>query len=190
MDDDVDVPPPPLKSRDGTGLIWIPGGNNHINYFRCQVDLAHIQGKVFELLHSTRGAKIRGSERDQRVRHLQSLLERWYNQIPPLFQIENLVSTSEPIGVMRLTRMFHEYQLAVLNLHSVYNTQDAEWVHQLSTASAVDAQNFSAMFQQLMTPCSWGYPPPSREGWEECVAVSRACMKLFHNAFPGENIVW
>jgi hypothetical protein len=189
-DNDIDVSLPSSDPGDGSGLIWIPGGNNHMHYFRSQIDLAHIEGKIFELLHSNRGSKVRGAEREDRIQHLQGLLNEWYGRIPPLFQVENVVSTLDTCGIMRLTRLFHEYQLAVLNLHSVYNTHDAEWVQRLCTATSAEGGDFSAIFQQLMAPCKWDRPPPSKEGWEECVTISRSCMKLFHNAFPIENVIW
>lgn len=189
-DNDIDVSLPSSDPGDGAGLIWIPGGNNHMDYFRSQIDLAHIEGEIFELLHSSRGSKVRGAEREDRIQHLQGLLSQWYDRIPPLFQVENIVSTLGPCGITRLTRLFHEYQLAVLNLHSVYNPHDAEWAQQLCTATSVEGGNFSATFQKLMAPCKWDRPAPSKEGWELCVTISRSCMKLFHTAFPIENVLW
>lgn len=189
VDEDIDLPLPEIQPQDGIGLIFIPGGNSHLNHFRLEADLAQIQGKIFELLHSNRGAKVRGPERLQRVQHLQGLLDRWYDSIPPLFHIENLVSTLSPSGAMLMTRIFHDYQLAILNLHSVCNTHDQDWIQQLSNAAPVEGDDFSALFQQRLATCRHNYPTPTLDQWQQCVSVSRACMKLFQGAFPTESIM-
>ncbi|RDW72837.1 hypothetical protein BP6252_06744 [Coleophoma cylindrospora] len=92
-DADIDIPLPPIVLSDGAGIITSKDGHSHLNLFRLRVDLAHIEGKIYDLLYSSRSIKAPKPERQRRVTSLQAMLDHWYARIPPAFKIEMASAT-------------------------------------------------------------------------------------------------
>ncbi|KAH7121423.1 fungal-specific transcription factor domain-containing protein [Dactylonectria macrodidyma] len=192
FDDDIDIPLPALAPADSAGLIWTQNGQVHFNYHRRRVELAHIEGKVYDLLYSNRATKVKGAERQQRVARLQAMLDAWYERIPSVFHIENAASNVGPSQLVQLTKMHHAYLLAEVMIHGIYS-HNADWVQRISSFSR------SAMHSTEKIPQTHGnqtcysnrqQSAPLPDGWSKCVEVSRGCMKLFQGATPTECLIW
>ncbi|KAM0247753.1 hypothetical protein ACHAQJ_009714 [Trichoderma viride] len=187
-DDDIDIPLPPVVSPDGTGVISTLDGRNHFNHFRHRIDLAYIQGKIYNLLYSSRAAKTKGEERKRRISHLQAMLDLWYQRIPAAFHIEHVASTVSPGSLVQMTKMHHEYLLSEVMTHGIYS-RSADWIGKLSTVSRLAIQDITSHCAAAPDG-SKDQAPPLPAGWTKCVEVSRGCMKLFQETVPTECLVW
>ncbi|KAJ4247134.1 hypothetical protein NW762_013272 [Fusarium torreyae] len=120
FDDDIDIGLPTLAPADSAGLIWTQNGQVHFNYHRRRVELAYIEGKVYDLLYSNRATKVQGNERQQRVLRLQAMLDQWYERIPTVFHIEHVASTVGPSQLVQMTKMHHAFLLTESVFDKVY----------------------------------------------------------------------
>lgn len=194
FDDDIDIALPTLTPSDGVGLIWTQDGQTHFNYYRRRVELAHIEGKIYDLLYSNRASKITGLERQRRVTRLQAMLDQWYERIPTVFHMENVVSAVSPISLIGLTKMHHAFLLAEVMTHGIYS-HNVDWVRRISSFShtSIECLSQSLGNKGIETETS-GYirhqSPPLSEGWSKCVDISRNCMRLFQNVPPTECLIW
>ncbi|KAM5353584.1 hypothetical protein ACJ41O_000234 [Fusarium nematophilum] len=191
FDDDVDIALPTLAPTDSAGLIWTQNGQVHFNYHRRRVELAHIQGKIYDLLYSNRASKVRGQERQRRVVRLQSMLDQWYDRIPAVFHIEHVASTVGPSQLVQMTKMHHAFLLAEVMTHGIYS-HSADWVMRISSISRAAISNMKNPPDGFGSANCNGEkaPPPLPEGWSRCVEISRGCMKLFQESSPTECLVW
>ncbi|KAF4450665.1 hypothetical protein F53441_6326 [Fusarium austroafricanum] len=192
FDEDIDIPLPILAPPDSVGLLWTQNGQVHFNYHRRRVELAYIEGKVYDLLYSNRASKVTGPERAQRVSRLQAMVDQWYERIPNVFHIEHVASTVGPSQLVQMTKMHHAFLLVEVMIHGIYS-HNAEWVKKMSSFSRATLTAVGNM-ENRGTVDSTGYCqdqlPPLPEGWKKCIEVSRGCMKLFQEATPTECLVW
>ncbi|KAF4960609.1 hypothetical protein FSARC_10423 [Fusarium sarcochroum] len=191
FDDDIDISLPTLAPADSAGLIWTQNGQVHFNYHRRRVELAYIEGKVYDLLYSNRARKVQGQERQRRVSRLQAMLDQWYERIPTVFHIEHVASTVGPSQLVQMTKMHHAFLLTEVMIHGIYS-HNAEWVRRISSFSQSSIRAMSNLENQGFAgaKCQGDHAPPLTEGWSKCVDVSRGCMKLFQEATPTECLVW
>ncbi|KAF0635507.1 hypothetical protein FPSE5266_01975 [Fusarium pseudograminearum] len=181
-DEDIDIPLPTIAPADSAGLVWTQNGQVHFNYHRRRVELAYIEGKVYDLLHSNRASRITPQERQIRIARLQSMLDQWYERIPQAFHIEHVAATVGPSQLVQMTKMHHAFLLTEVMIHGIYS-YNKDWQKRISsfgrdTISGGD-QNGTGKEQA-----------PLPQGWNQCVDVSRGCMKLFQEATPTECLIW
>lgn len=157
QDADIDLDLPEMDPKDGAGLIYTIDGAARMNYFRMKVELAHIDGKVYDLLYSTRANKASQQERTQRVRHLEALLEQWRRKIPASLQ-------------------------TLVMVHGIYSL-DPDWMQRISSYSRVVMIDCDV---DGTGSCS-SPRPPLPQGWTRSVETSRACMRLFSSMPQTEN---
>lgn len=190
-DADIDIPLPPMLPPDGVGIIWTKDGSSHFDFFPLRIELARIQGKVYDLLFSSRSFKVQDSERKARVSGLQKMLDQWYERIPTPFGIEKVAETVGDLELRQMTIMYHTYLLCLITTHGIYSSA-AQWQHKVSSLSRAAIQDFGEAVQgsKVVTSCSQSQHPPLEEGWDYCVDVSRATMKLFQNATPTDCLLW
>lgn len=189
FDDDVDIALPTLAPTDNAGLLWTQNGQVHFNYHRRRVELAHIEGKIYDLLCSNRASKVTGQERQRRVVRLQAMLDQWYERIPTVFHIDHVATTVGPSQLVQMTKMHHAFLLAEVMTHGIYS-HNADWIKRISSFSGAAIRDFKNN-QGIGSPgCQSGQAPPLPEGWTKCVEISRGCMKLFQESTPTECLVW
>lgn len=190
VDHDIDVALPSQSPKDGAGLVWTKDGQTSFNYHRMRVELAHIQGKVYDLLYSNRAVRIKGAvERQQRVARLQGMLDRWYARVPVMFQIDHVASMVGPGELLQLTKMHHAFLLAEVMTHGIYS-HDANWIKRISSFSRTIMRDMMTSCKKFSASGNRDQPPPLPDGWNKCVELSRGCMKLFQEAYPTECLVW
>ncbi|GKU05366.1 transcription factor [Fusarium langsethiae] len=117
-----------------------------------------------------------------RVARLQSMLDQWYERIPQAFHIEHVAATVGPSQLVQMTKMHHAFLLTEVMIHGIYS-YNKDWQKRISSFGR--------------DKISWGdqngtnkEQAPLPEGWNQCVDVSRGCMKLFQEATPTECLVW
>ncbi|RBQ97290.1 hypothetical protein FVER53590_09299 [Fusarium verticillioides] len=191
FDEDIDISLPAPAPPDSVGLIWTQNGQVHFNYHRRRVELAYIQGKVYDLLYSNRSSKVTAQERQRRVTRLQSMLDQWYERIPNVFHIEHVAATVGPSQLVQMTKMHHAFLLTEVMIHGIYS-HNAEWVKRISSFSRATITSVGNLENRGFGGAGkcQDQAPPLPEGWNHCVDVSRGCMKLFQEATPTECLIW
>jgi hypothetical protein len=189
-DNDIDLPLPPISPPDGLGLIWALDGRNVMNFFRLRIELAHIQGNVYDLLYSNRAARIDEPERHRRTTQVQAKLNRWYERIPTVFRIERVSSNVGPVELIQITKMHHGHLIAKVMAQGFYS-QDADWIKGTGSPSTITMDDLVlTQYQFGAARGNTNQAPPSPSGWEELVQISRGCMELFHTANQLDDLVW
>lgn len=180
-----------MESSDRTGMIYTKDNHSQLNFFHLRIDLATIQGKIYDFLYSSRSTKVQGPDRQRRVASLQLMLNRWYTRIPPAFQMHNVTSTISDATMLEMfTGLYHTYLLCLLSTHGIYSAQ-AEWMKRVGSLGKVAIQDFAvAMHGPRVTTFLQNQDPPLADAWDHCVDISRGSMKLFQNISPSEGLIW
>lgn len=175
---------------DDTGLLKTLDGRSSLSYFRLRMELAHIHGLIYDMLYSTRAARTDSQERNRRTALIQSKLNNWYARVPVVFQMDHLASVVGPVELVQVTRMFHSFLIAKVMAHGFYS-RDAEWIKGTGPQSAITIDDL-VVTQDYFGAArgNTGQNPPSQQGWEELVHISRGCMKLFHATSQIESLIW
>lgn len=189
-DHDIDLPLPPASPVDGVGLVWALDGRNAMNLFRLRLELAHIQGTIYDMLYSNRAARIDEPERHRRVTRVQAKLDKWYGRVPPVFCIDHVSSNVGPAELVQITKMHNGYLLSKVTTHGFYS-RDADWIKGAGSPSTIKMDDLVlTQYQFGAARGNTNQTPPSPSGWEELVRLSRGYMKLFHTANQIGDLIW
>jgi hypothetical protein len=190
LDEDIDLPLPSVNSPDGAGLIYTQDGHYRVNLLRLRVELAHIHGRIYDLLYSNRSCAVDRLERRRSVIQIQTKLDTWYEGIPLAFRIEHLSSIGCRRKLLEMTKIYHGYLLAHVMAHGFYSN-DAEWLKYISAISTIMMSDVTITQNHLGTARSINIEePPSPLGWDKLVHISRGWIKLFHIATKIECLAW
>jgi hypothetical protein len=189
-DSDIDQPLPLWDPSDGAGIIWTGDGTVPMNLFRFRVELAHIQGKVYETLYSNQTSALSAGVRQERIAQLQASIDTWYSNVPPAFRMEQLSSTASPTGLVQMTKLYYGFLMAQAMTHGFYS-KNADWLKQMGSLSAGDIDDIEDMQAQFGAAKGDDFQaPPSTAAWDKLVHISRSFMGLFHLATNIECLAW
>jgi hypothetical protein len=161
-----------------------------MNLFRLRIELAHIQGIIYDLLYSNCAARIDEPERNRRVAQVQAKLDKWYERIPAVFCIDHVSSNVGPIELIQITKMHNGYLLSKVTAHGFYS-RDADWIKGTGSPSTITMDDLVVtQYQFGAARGSTNQSPPSPSGWQELLQISRGYMKLFHTANEVGDLMW
>ena len=161
-----------------------------MNLFRLRVELAHIQGIIYDLLYSNRAAQIDELERGRRVAQVQAKLEKWCERVPAVFRIDYVSSNVGPTELVQITKMHNGYLLSKATAHGFYS-RDADWIKGTGSPSSITMDDLVVtQYQFGAARGNTNQSPPSPSGWQELVQISRGYMKLFHTANQVGDLIW
>lgn len=170
-----------LPAEDGDGVLTSKDGSSMFNYFRATVQLAHLQGKIFDTLYSVRSKRLSPEDRQRHVMQLDMMLEKWHRTIPASLQVERMADALDKVSIAHMAILHHLYLLSLVFLHGLYSLQSG-WVKAIGSygqAVLANMDNNTDICMRLMQP-----PLPS--AWARCVTASRNSVHLFasesHNA--------
>jgi hypothetical protein len=167
LDDDIDLelPSPLLDNKDDgatAGIVITADGNARMNYFLARVQLATIEGGVYDCLYSTRALNRSHEERSMARDSIVCALEEWRASIPSEFGAAAVASsTNNHRAHIGFFCLLHLTSLACLTLISRAHAWDEQWV------SSLRERGRGTRALQL---------PP---GWEALVHQARDFMALF-----------
>jgi hypothetical protein len=170
---DIDLELPEENPSDSVGVLCAENGTR-INFFRKRVQLAWIEGKVYEWMFSVRAGKLPPAKKEENKRRAARALEQWYATLPAEFKPELLpdiadVPTFRAFAVLHFT---HMQTLAII--HQSYSF-DAEWLVALRT------------FSERVVDSSSSVVAPLPQSWNALVVKSRDCLRMF-SCLPGEDL--
>jgi branched-subunit amino acid transport protein len=140
LDDDVDLDLPSFGiadfqiNNDGIdtakvfpGVVMTADRTAEMNYFLTRIQLAVIEGGVYDYLYSTRSLKRSAEERARALESVSCALEAWKASIPIEFSACMAPNTVSP-GVLQLLAVLHSTSLACTTLLNQANAWNARWL--------------------------------------------------------------
>lgn len=171
LDSDIDLDLPPSEAEDDlAGFVFAADGQTKINYFRARVELARIQGYVYDSIYSVSAQNQSSEERAQSTARIIRLLDDWSSRIPLGFHSETLSQSNYP----ELSRYFCILYSTRLSCRAL-----------LSYGSASDSYHYSEWMQRLQDyggEVATGRVisrAPVPHGWQTLADASREYIRLF-----------
>ncbi|KAK4184424.1 fungal-specific transcription factor domain-containing protein [Podospora australis] len=190
-DEDIDQDLPSPAPADGVGDIYTADGLQRVNYLRLRVRLAHLHGKVYDLLYSTRSRKLSPTERTARVVRLSTMLEKWRLSIPSEMSLTSLSKGgSRPLGRLELAFMFtlqSSWFHCMVMVHGIWSTE-AAWVRKNVSPNGLATLEKSET--DSGRKCCMGQNPPLPSAWKRTVEVSRECLAVASQLPESDCNVW
>ncbi|GKU21803.1 unnamed protein product [Fusarium langsethiae] len=176
LDDDIDldlpmVLPDVCNTDTEAGIVTTDDGNGKLFYFFARIQLANIQGNVYDHLYSTRASKRTPEERKISRERIVRALDNWKASIPSDLNGANVVATtSNNPSVAAFFCILHTRSLLCLSLITRSHAWDEQWVGSIReygrgaqvlqlpsewTAMIGDARNYMILYEQLHQKYSW-----------------------------------
>ncbi|QYS95027.1 Zn(2)-C6 fungal-type domain-containing protein [Trichoderma simmonsii] len=178
LDDDIDLDLPHSLPADDDGDGDTPGviatadGNARMNYFLARVQLANIEGGVYDCIFSTRAAKRSPEERLAAANSVLEALEKWQAEIPSEFGAAAVItSTANDSTSLGLFCVLHSISLRCMTLVNRAHAWNDEWVRGVHDI-------VRGGMGKLQLPI----------GWATLVHQARDFMILFERAWSAE--IW
>ncbi|KAK9782792.1 putative Fungal-specific transcription factor domain-containing protein [Seiridium cardinale] len=181
-DDDVDID---LPAVDGDGVLVSEDGLSRFNYFRARVQLAHLQGRIFDILYNVRSKRLTPEDRQEHVTKLDMLLEKWHRTIPTSLQVEHMAQSLTRVPVAHMTILQHLYLLTLVLLHGLYSL-DSGWMK----AIGVYGQTVLANLDNNTDICMRHMQPPIPSAWVRCMSAARGSIRLSLSAPQDTCTFW
>ncbi|KAK6703372.1 hypothetical protein SNK04_013276 [Fusarium graminearum] len=134
LDDDIDLDlpmelPGVCNGDSEAGIVTTVDGNTRLNYLLARIQLANIQGNVYDHLYSTRASKRTPEERKISRKRIVKALDEWKVSIPSDFNGANVVTTtSNNPSVAAFFCILHTRSLLCLSLITRSHAWDEQWV--------------------------------------------------------------
>ncbi|KAK0744764.1 fungal-specific transcription factor domain-containing protein [Apiosordaria backusii] len=168
LDADIDQDLPPSNPTDGVGDIYTADGLVRLNYFRLRVRLAHIHGRTYDMLYSTRSSKISMAERQARVIRLAYLLENWRSSIPAEMLPDAIMSRLGRTERILMSTLYGSFVACMVMVHGIWS-QQAAWMKIVSDRSLAAIQESRTDERKSCV----NQQPPLPSAWKRCVQISR-----------------
>ncbi|KAM0426282.1 hypothetical protein ACHAPT_008322 [Fusarium lateritium] len=165
-DMDIDVEWPSSDPQDGVGMFIAADGMSSFNFFLSRVQLAQIQGEVYDAMYSTSAQSLGTHQKLENAASLRYKLDDWMSRVPHQFRPDAILRTGEAhahryFGVLFATHL--ACRICVCQTHIM----ERRWLQMLQDYGR------EAMRGEVVSPA------PSPLGWHELVNECREYMKLF-----------
>ncbi|WYZ43627.1 hypothetical protein EsH8_VII_000063 [Colletotrichum jinshuiense] len=204
-DDDMDLDMPPdddevmvatgMNDTDAdadAGLVNDIGGcggaTTRFNLFRARVELAQIQGLIYDCVLSVRARYRDPGETARLALGIRQSIEQWKARLPTALSVNVLSShvhneNDSGFNISTLaTAMCYMHSLIMMCLDQLcrVNSMELHWVEKvLSYARGLGDGGTTTSFASASTAPS--LPPPSPQGWDLLVCECREFLRLFHS---------
>ncbi|KAL7896932.1 fungal-specific transcription factor domain-containing protein [Trichoderma sp. TUCIM 5745] len=163
---------------DSAGVLSLPDDPSQTaNLFHLRVQLARIQGEMYDLIYSVRARKFSDDQQEAAVEKLTHLLESWRNTIPKGFRIEDLSSCPSDNILSQLLPLYLAYYLCLFTANRL-QSRNSSWIERLIAFS--DGIRHS---DAIAPPSVSSLPAKSDTkllptNWPSIVQAARSCMRL------------
>ncbi|KAJ4259543.1 hypothetical protein NW762_007472 [Fusarium torreyae] len=135
LDDDIDIDlPSSLPELDNgsgadAGTVITADGNARMNYFLARVQLANIQGGIYDHLYSTRSSKRSLAERKTTRESIVDALKKWRASVPPQFGagVDAMTTGNNPATTV-LFCVLHSSSLHSLMMIERAHARNEQWI--------------------------------------------------------------
>ncbi|KAI0099506.1 fungal-specific transcription factor domain-containing protein [Daldinia grandis] len=175
---DLDLP------EDNGNYLQSIDGHSQLNYLRARVQLAYLQGKIYDYLLSNRSSRLSLEARQERVSHLAALLNQWVLTIPESMQLEKITETVAKAPLSHMILLYHTYLMCYTALNGLYSLE-SPWL------KAINGLGGSVLrtFDTAANACMRHHQPLLPRFWDTCVRASRGCLNILNNkSYSGCNL--
>ncbi|KAJ2973005.1 hypothetical protein NUW58_g9051 [Xylaria curta] len=184
VDSDIDVDLPGSAGDDCGSVLYSPDGRSQLHLFRAKVQLAHLEGRIYDTLLSNRSRKLSHEAREQAVLQIDRLLERWKQSIPAPFQLENMSVNLVSGPLIHMTVLYQTYVMCLTMTHGLY-AQNSPWLKALGGLGS-GLLRFNPRGDAYMRGSASSTPAI----WQKCVTASRAILNILSYQSFGGCSVW
>ena len=170
LDTDIDLDLPPYGVENDRHLQFVPTSNSKWDFFRARVDLASIQGKVYDCVYSASARKYSREQKAESIASIFRLLDVWTSQIPCEFQ-EAALLQGDVAGLSQYLCVLYSIRLSCRTLVSFASYQDS--FHYSRWLGHLQRYGDKVATGQLISYA------PLPFGWQTLVAESREFLILF-----------
>jgi hypothetical protein len=148
------------NTDDTTGVITTTDGTVRMNYLTARIQLAAVEGGVYDYIYSARSRKRNAEERSRALQSVARALEQWKASIPSEF---NALAGSRRVApsMLRFLGVLHSTSLACTTFINQAHAWDEEWI---ASIRRYDRQGIEPLL------------PPK---WEVLVHEARDLLVLF-----------
>ncbi|WAO84715.1 Fungal-trans domain-containing protein [Fusarium falciforme] len=134
QDHDIDVDVDGCTdSNDTAGYLFAGNEGLGINFLQLRIQLAHTQGKVYELVHSVQASRFFAGRRRGATDRLHRMLEEWYSKIPDHFTFGK-AALLERVPRRHCISLHIAYYQCLFSAHRVH-APNMMWVQRLTDFS-------------------------------------------------------
>lgn len=174
LDSDIDIDLPGSSNGDDCGnFLYTADGLSQLHLLRAKVQLAHLEGRIYDTLLSNRSRKLSREAREQAVLQIDRLLGRWKQSIPAPFQLENMTVNLLSGPLIHMTVLYQTYLICLTMTHGLY-AQNAPWLKALGGLGS----DLLRTFNPRGSACMDGNASSAPAIWEKCVTASRAILNI------------
>lgn len=176
LDDDIDVDIPASTAAieggdSAAGIVTTADGNNTMDYFQARIQLAHIQGSVYDHLYSTRASRRSPEERQATREDITKALDEWKASIPMDFRATSVIAaTCNNPSMASFFCILHTTSLFCLVLNTQAHAWDEQWVMSLRdhgrgrktlqlpgewTGMVAESRDFMILYEQVCLKHEW-----------------------------------
>ncbi|RGP79033.1 transcriptional activator mut3p [Fusarium longipes] len=185
IDTNMDLPEPDPGSN--LGIIISSIDSVRFNYLRAKAQFAYIQGKVYDLLYSSKSTTLTQEQKNNMVLRIEEMLAKWVKEIPTeLHTAEGIRQRLSPVAMDLMMNLWFHHAECRIKIRSIFTFDDA-WVNRVRlylSPAIIDLSDGSDGEVRR------GNIPPLPSGWHECVAYGRVCLDLLLKKRPTEYILW
>ncbi|KAG5657679.1 hypothetical protein KAF25_007712 [Fusarium avenaceum] len=167
---DIGIDWPSANPVDDAGLISTSHGAFSFNFFLSRVQLAHIQGQIYEATQAPLSPAPEAHIRLENVVRIHRMLDSWYAGVPPPF-LPGAIVQAEDVSIYRPLGVLYASHLSCRSLVCKAHAMEWQWLRSV---------------QDFGRKASIGIitSPHLPVGWTELVDNSRQYMKLFTSIEP------
>ncbi|KAI0968433.1 fungal-specific transcription factor domain-containing protein [Xylaria arbuscula] len=176
FDAETDLELPGLDDKDHLGILTSSIGGISINYMRKRVELAHIQGKVHDILYSRRSHYLTQDQRLNNISRVEKMLVEWRNKLPAeLLRSGGLLECFSGTPAFLMMDMYNRHLECLFRIHSIFSFDDS-WMRRthcyfLPTVIELGEDEVDGELVNLGLS-------PLPEAWADCVENCRLCLEL------------
>lgn len=167
---DIDLEWPSAEPEDGAGNVYHANGTAPFNFLRCRVDIARIQGEVYDFMFATLTGTIDDHQHNEGIVRLNHMLDKWLSSIPPPLRPSSVLQVGQPY-LCRSLAVLYSTHLACRNQVYRANAMASRWMQSL--------QSFGRTVTQQGHVVPAPIPTPSLRDWDQLVDETRGYMRLF-----------
>lgn len=150
-----------VEEKDGEGRPP-PPPSPPFHYLRARVQLAFIEGQIYDKLYSVRSLKETQEERRHQVARLDALLDTWRrSSLPPVFVHQGARYAVDNSDNNLAATLNYTYLFCLFSLHGLYS-QDSVWVRNIDILGRTALENFSNKSERCMHSLQVSLSPPAQ----------------------------
>ncbi|KFA54511.1 hypothetical protein S40293_08939 [Stachybotrys chartarum IBT 40293] len=174
---DLDLPSE-TPDPDGAGFVTAAWTYETFNFFLFRVQLAQIQGQVYDCLYSVRAQQMNSHAIVARAAQLQQSIHKWQSTIPPSFSAEILSQDSTTVLPQYFCQLYSTC-VSCLGLLCRVTAMELHWVETLMS------------YARKMAAGERCTAPAAPQGWDILVNNCRSMMNLFTSVQHKESaFIW